>query len=62
MPGNDTSFAFIPIVDNNAVESVENFSLSIEIPPEFEDIGVMLGALSMATGFIINDDGKPFES
>ena len=59
-PGDDISFAFIPIIDNNVVESVENFSLSIQIPPEFADIGVMLGALSMATGFIVDGDGKPF--
>ena len=62
MPGNHILFAFIPIIDNNAVESVENFSLSIEIPPEFVHIGVQLGDVIMATGFIVDDDGKPFES
>ena len=62
MPGDDISFAFIPIIDNNAVEILENFSLYIQIPPEFAEIGVQLGALSMATGFIVNDDGKPLKA
>ena len=55
-------YVLIPIIDNNIVEDVENFSLSIQIPPEFVDIGVRLGTLSMATGFIIDDDGKPLEN
>ena len=62
MPGDDTLFAMIPIIDNNAVESDENFSLSIQIPPEFADIGVTPGDIITATGFIVNDDGKPFEN
>ena len=61
MAGTDSSFVFIPIIDNNVVENIENFSLSIQIPPAFADIGVMLGAASMATGFIVDDDGKLFE-
>ena len=60
LPGNNGTFIFIPIIDNNVVEDVENFSLSIQIPSEFLDIGVRVGAISMATGFIINDDGKLF--
>ena len=59
-PGNNGTFIFIPIIDNNVVEDVENFSLSIQIPSEFLDIGVRVGAISMATGFITNDDGKLF--
>ena len=58
MAGNDSSFVSIPIIDNNAVENIENFSLSIQISPALADIGVMLGTPSMATGFIVDDDGK----
>jgi len=61
LPGNDSSFVLIPIIDNNAVESLENFSLSIQIPPTFVNIGVMVGTLQMATGFIVDDDGKSFK-
>ena len=61
MAGNDSSFVSIPIIDSNAVENIENFSLSIQISPALADIGVMLGTPSMATGFIVDDDGKVFE-
>ena len=61
MAGNDSSFVSIPIIDNNAVENIENFSLSIQISPALANIGVMLGTPSMATGFIVDDDGKVFE-
>ena len=60
--GSDTSFVLIPITDNRAVERLESFGLSIRIPPEFVGIGVRPGRLNMATGFIIDDDGKLFES
>ena len=59
-PGNDTAFLLIPITDNRVVERLENFSLSIQIPPEYIDIGVRLGRLNITTGFIIDDDGKLF--
>ena len=58
-PGNDIAVALIPIIDNNVVENLENFSLSIQIPPAFSAIGVQQGALNMATGFIVDDDGEP---
>ena len=62
MPGNDISFATIPIIDDSAAENLENFSLFIQISPEFVDIGVRLGDVTVATGFIVDDDGKQFEA
>jgi len=50
-------FINIPIINDNITEPLENFSLSIEIPPQFSNIGVVLGDPAVATGFIIDDDG-----
>jgi len=50
-------FINIPIINDNITEPLENFSLAIEIPPQFSNIGVILGDPAVATGFIIDDDG-----
>ena len=48
----------IRIADDDISEPMENFSLAIEIPTEFSNIGVVLGDPAVATGFIIDNDGK----
>ena len=51
------AFTFVPIIDDNFNELIENFSISIEIPQQFSNIGVILGDPANATGFIIDNDG-----
>lgn len=47
----------IPIIDDDIVEAVENFSLSLRIQRQFVNIGVTQGNPATAIGFIIDDDG-----
>jgi len=47
---------FIPIIDDAISEPLENFSLAIELDPQFSSMGVMIGDPAVATGFIIDDD------
>ena len=47
----------IPIINDDIVEPIENFNLSIEIQPQFLNIGVMQGTPAVAIGFITDDDG-----
>ena len=47
----------IPITDDDIVEAIENFSLSIQIQPQFSSIGVTQGTPAVAIGFITDDDG-----
>jgi len=47
---------FIPIIDDSISEPLENFSLAIELDPQFSSMGVMIGNRAVATGFIIDDD------
>ena len=47
----------IPIINDNIVEMMENFSLSFQILQRFSSIGVRQGTPATATGFIIDDDG-----
>ena len=47
----------IPIINDDVVEAIENFSLSIQIIPRFSAIGVIQGTPATAIGFIIDDDG-----
>lgn len=46
----------IPITDDNIVEPVENFRLSIRIPQRFNRL-INFGLFPTATGNIIDDDG-----
>ena len=52
-----TEFFNVPIINDEISESLENFSLAIQIPPQFSDIGVVLGDPAVATGIIIDNDG-----
>ena len=52
-----TEFFNVPIINDDISEPLENFSIAIEIPPQFSDIGVLLGDPAVATGFIIDNDG-----
>ena len=47
----------IPITDDDIVEAIENFSLSIQIQRQFSNIGVIQGTPAMAIGLITDDDG-----
>jgi len=47
----------IPIINDKLVEPLEKFSLSIQIQPEFSNLGVVQGTPATAIGFIIDDDG-----
>ena len=47
----------IPIINDDIVEEMENFSLSIQVLERFSAIGVRQGIPAIAIGFIIDDDG-----
>ena len=47
----------IPIVNDDTVEIIENFSLSFRILNRFLNVGVRQGIPATATVFIIDDDG-----
>ena len=47
----------IPIINDDIVEEMENFSLSIQVLQRFLAIGIRQGTPATAIGFIIDDDG-----
>jgi len=51
-----TEFFNVPIINDAISEPLENFSLAIELDPQFSSMGVMIGDPAVATGFIIDDD------
>ena len=48
----------IPIFNDDIVETIENFTLSIQFLQRFSAIGVRQGTPATAIGFIIDDDGE----
>ena len=52
----------IPITDDDIVETIENFNLSIQIQRQFSNIGVTQGTPAMAIGLITDDDGMYYVS
>lgn len=55
--GSIMEFLNISITNDNLVEPTENFTLSIQIPPESIGIGIFLGTTAVVTGYITDDDG-----
>ena len=47
---------FIPIIDDNISEPVENFSLRLELDPLLSSMGVIVGEPAMTTVFIVDND------
>ena len=47
----------IPIINDDLIEPLEKFMLSIKIPQHFSRIGVVAGVRARAMGVIIDDDG-----
>jgi len=47
----------IPIINDNLIEPLENFMLSLQVQPQFLAKGVVAGARARAIGVIIDDDG-----
>ena len=60
--GNTNANITIPIVDDNVLETNENFSLTLVIPQPAQDLGVMRGNSYMATVIITNDERKCISS
>lgn len=47
----------ITIINDDIVEPLESFRLSLRIPPRFANMGIRHGTPATAIGFIIDDDG-----
>jgi len=50
--------ADIKIVADSYPEFNETFNISLIIPPDMKQIGVMEGDMTAATGIILNDDSR----
>ena len=55
-PGETRASFRIPIIDDDFSEPDETFSLTLEIPQEAQNVGVMRGVPFMATVTITHDD------
>ena len=56
-PGQTKASFRIPIINDDVFEPDETFSLSLEIPKQAQDFGVVIGDPCILNGIISNDEG-----